>query len=247
MNESTIRNARFNHPTTRRFSRPLIAALSTFVLVAGAPNAMAGSAETQRQRPAVAPPLRQATVLPPQAQPYGYSLADMAELLAAFNVGDRSGPPPNTPFQILYMNTVTGATAFDVAPGKTLYVPLLYNDDSQPIIGRFPDRARNRQQTLQYWYSQGQLGVTTMELVIDGKVVTLGGTYVSGIDLSAPLPDGAVRYMTAGAFISPLPRGVHTVEIRSKATGDALREAPILPYFPEGYFEFSTVYTVNVH
>jgi hypothetical protein len=59
-------------------------------------------------------------VLPAQDRPFGHSLDEMARLLAPFNQTDRSGPPPNTPFQILYQNNVSGANAFDVTQGEFL-------------------------------------------------------------------------------------------------------------------------------
>lgn len=78
-------------------------------------------------------------------------------------------------------------------------------------------------------------------------MTSLNGDYLIGMEFQRPLPDGAKRYMTVAAFLAPLSRGSHTVEIRAKATGDAFREEPISNYFPDGYFEFSTIYTVNVY
>ena len=248
MNEFSSINMRVGQPAASRFSRPLAALLTTLALVAGAPHALAGAAGMHGERmPAAEQQRHIAPVMPAQARPFGYSLDEMARLVAPFNMSDRNGPPPNTPFQILYQNNVTGATAFDVAHGKFLYVPLLYNDDSAPVIGHFPTNAQNRLQLLRYWYSQSELGVTTMQLVIDGKTVPLGAGYVSGLSFNPPLPDGATQYLTAGAYISPLARGARTVEIRFKATGDALREPPFDQYFPDGFWEFSIVYSVNVH
>jgi hypothetical protein len=226
----------------------LLAAVATALALAlPSSPALAGATGMQPDRPPAAEQQRQTgPVLPAQARPFGYSLDEMARLVAPFNMTDRSGPPPNTPFQILYQNNVTGATTFDVAQGKFLYVPLLYNDDSAPVIGHFPANAQNRLQLLRYWYSQSEFGVTTMQIVIDGKTASLGAGYVSGLSFDPPLPDGAAKYLTAGAFISPLGRGPHTVEIRFKATGDALREPPFDQYFPDGFWEFSIVYSVNV-
>ena len=66
------------------------------------------------------------------------------------------------------------------------------------------------------------------------------------MSFNPPLPDDATQYLTAGAFIAPLARGAHTVEVRFKATGDALREPPIDQYFPDGLWEFSITYSVTV-
>jgi hypothetical protein len=185
-------------------------------------------------------------VLPASARPMGYSLYDMARATAAFNVGDRLGMPPNTPFKILYSNAVNNNT-FTVGQGQMLYVPVLYNDDSQPIIGNYPANAENRRALLQYWYSQREFGIVATDIRINGKTVALGGSYVSGVSFSTALPDGAKQYATAAAFIAPLPPGVHTIEIHAKATGDALREPPFPDYFPDGFFEFRLTYTVTVH
>ena len=240
-------STRIGRQAAGRFSRALAIALATSALACGAPHALAGAAGMNGDRmPAAEQQRHMAPVMPAQAQPFGYSLDEMARLVAPFNLTDHSGPPPNTPFQILYQNNVTGSTTFEVTHGKFLYVPLLYNDNSPPVIGHFPANAQHRLQSLRYWYSQSEFGVTTMQLVIDGKAVSLGAAYVSGLSFHSPLPDGATQYLTAGAFISPLARGAHTVEVRFKATGDALREPPFDQYFPDGFFEFSIVYSVNV-
>ena len=163
----------------------------------------------------------------------------MARLVAPFNMTDRSRPPPNAPFQIVHQNNVTGATTFEVAQGKFLYVPLIYNDDSALVIGHFPANAQHRSQRLRYGYSQSEFGVTTMQLVLDGRAVPLGAACVSGLAFNPTLPDGATQYLTAGAFTSPLARGAHTVGLRFKTTGDALREPPFDPYFPDGFWAFA--------
>lgn len=188
-----------------------------------------------------------AKVLPASARALGYSLYDMARAVASFNVGDRSGTPPNTPFQILYYNALTGNTDFRVGQGRYLYVPVMYNDTSLPVIGNFPGNAENHRQLVKYWYSQNEFGTVLTEIVVNGKVTRLGADYLSGVSFSTPLPDGATQYGTPAAFISPLSPGSHTVEIRFKATGDALRQDPVAVYFPDGVFEFSTTYTVTVY
>lgn len=191
------------------------------------------------------PSWHRAGVLPPTARPHGYSLEDMARLTAAFNV-DRSRPLPNTPFQILY-SSPAAPDPFRVGQGTMLYVPVAYNDDSLPVIGDFPADVENRRQLLKYWYSPQQWGSVYMEIVVDGKVVPLGPRYLVGVHFDQPLPDGALNYMTPAAFVGPLRRGAHTVEIRLKADGDAFREEPVSQYFPDGFFEFSVVYNVLVY
>ena len=188
-------------------------------------------------------------VLPAGFKPYGYSLEDMARIVAPFNVSDRTGsvvPVPNTPFQLLY-GSPNAPDPFRVGQGKILYVPVLYNDDSVPIIGNFPSNVENRGKLLKYWYSQHEFGIVYVDIVVDGKVHALRAPYVVGLRFDQPLPDGARQYMVAGAFVGPLTPGAHTVEIRAKATGDALREDPFPQYFPDGVWEFSLVYNLVVN
>ena len=177
---------------TRRFSPTLATALATLALIGGSPKAMADATGLNAGRIPGAEQQRSiAPVLPAQAKPFGYSLDEMARLVAPFNVTDHSGPPPNSPFQILY-TTNDPVPTFEVAQGKFLYVPLAYNDDSAPVIGRFPANVQNRQQNLRYWYSQSELGVTVQKVIIDGKTVPLGAAFRS-IWLAVPVNSFMVR------------------------------------------------------
>jgi len=124
---------------------------------------------------------------------------------------------------------------------------VMASDNGPPIIGHFPDDVSNRKQVTHYWFSQSEVGSTTMEIVIDGKSFSLGAGYVTGASFERPLGDGATKYIAPAAFLSPLAHGAHTVEIRARATGDALREPPFDQIFPKGVWEFSVVYKVNVH
>jgi len=94
-------------------------------------------------------PLAGGNVLPGLAQPKGYSLLTLAEETAAFNVTDRSGPPPALPFQMLYSRPGNTNT-FEVRAGTMLYVPVIFNDDSPPVLGNFPDPT-DRDALLFYW------------------------------------------------------------------------------------------------
>jgi hypothetical protein len=85
-----------------------------------------------------------------------------------------------------------------------------------------------------------------MEVVVDGRVVSLGARNVVGVQSDQALPDGSTQFIGAAAFLAPLPRGAHTVEIRFRATGDALRAPAVEAYFPDGVWEFSIVYDVTV-
>jgi hypothetical protein len=184
-------------------------------------------------------------VLPADAKPHGYSLEDMAWITAAFNISDRLGPLPHTPFQILFQSKSQDGT-FHVREGTHLYMPVVFNDDSLPIIGNFPRNVKNRRAVQHYWFSQRELGTVATEVVVDGKAVQLGARYVAGAMFSEPLADGATRYLTTAVFIAPLPPGAHTITAHFKATGDALRVDPVAEFFPDGLFEFSLEYTVIV-
>jgi hypothetical protein len=224
-----------------------LAALAGAILVVWfAAPAQAGAGPQQADRLRGHGQAHGAGVLPAWARPHGYSLEDMARITAPFNVSDRGGPLPNTPFQILY-SSASSPDPFRVGQGTILYVPVAYNDDSQPVIGDFPRNVENRLELLRYWYSQRQWGSVYVDIVVDGKVYPLGARYLAGVRFASPLPDGARQYMTPAAFVGPLARGAHTVEIRLKATGDAFREEPVSQYFPDGFFEFSTVYNVVVY
>jgi len=182
-------------------------------------------------------PLGGGNVLPGLAQPKGYSLLKLAAETAAFNVTDHSGPPPALPFQMLYSRP---GNTFEVRAGTMLYVPVIYNDDSQPVLGNFPDPT-DRDALLFYWYDQSELGVVYTTITVDGQTTSLGPDYLVGFISDTPLPDGATQYMTVGAVLSPLTKGQHKVVISGLATGAALD-----PYFPGGTFEFSIEYTVIV-
>jgi hypothetical protein len=247
MQASTRNILHVRSTTAKRRNLVISAALAALTLTSWPLQSMAASTGTQASRSAPTAQQRNlGQVLSPEARPFGYSLADMARLTADFNIGDRSGPQPNSPFQVLYENGVTGATDFSVAPGTYLYVPLLYNDNAPPLIGHFPANVENRSKVLRYWYSQSEFGVTAMQVTIDGKVQSLGAGHVSGVAFNRALPDGATQYLTAAAFVSPLSRGAHVVEIYIKATGDALREPPFDQYFPDGYWEYSAAFSVTV-
>lgn len=182
-------------------------------------------------------------------------LEQAAELTAAFNVGPRTADlyPADLPFQILYtpfdQNTVnnTGGlfTTFLVRTGTRLYVPVIFNDNSLPIIGDFPPTG-DREALIHYIFSQEQLGVEYARITIDGQTTSLGPKHVVQVAVPSPLPDGATDYQAIAAILTPLQKGTHTVEISGRASGDALSEPPFPDFFPGGFFEFSTTYTVIV-
>jgi len=180
-------------------------------------------------------------VLPPDAEPYGYSLTDMAAATAAFNAGVRSPKTlPPTPFQILYTPTHGPQLPFQVSQGTTFYLPLLFIDDSPPIVGDFPN-VNNQEKVESYCFSQNEIGIVYAEIMIDGVPTLLGEDYAVGVT-TPPLPDGGGRhYIPVAAFLSPMSKGHHTVTFRFLATGKALA-----PFFPNGIWEFEATYDINV-
>ncbi len=180
-------------------------------------------------------------VLPAKAEPKGYSLSDMAKATAYFNVTDHSGVFPSIvngkPFQGLF---TTSSNTFNVSEGTMLYVPVQVADDSPPIIGDFPNVA-NRLAVENYFYSHKELGFLYTTITVDGKVTSLNHEYLVGVKVP-PLPDGGgTQYMVVAAFLTPLNKGTHTVEISILADGDALCAAVgSCPY------SLSATYTVIV-
>lgn len=206
-------------------------------------------------------------VLPPHARPNGYSLSAIAKATAFFNTGARTGPPPDlpclaeecAPLQILFAPN-NGATlnTFSVSPGTILYVPVILNDDSPPIIGSCPITATtcpdfpnvgDREEFLDYMYSPKEFGLRYSEIVVDGKVHDLGSDYLVEVKVPVPagLADGSgTQYMTSAAFVAPLSEGTHTVEIRANANGqDVIEVFTALSLAVP--FPFTITYTVNVH
>ena len=185
-------------------------------------------------------------VLPGPAKPRGYSLSEMAKSTAFFNTGDHSTDTyPDTPFQILYVPKHAGAGPyiFNVSPGTMFYVPLFYNDDSPPIIGAFPI-VEDRQALLAYVYSTEQLGTLNMTIVVDGMETSLGSDYVVGVG-NVKLADGdGSQYMVFAAFLTPLSKGSHTVEISGKLNGVALLAATGIT--PPEMYQFDISYNVIV-
>jgi hypothetical protein len=186
-------------------------------------------------------------VLPPTAAPHGVSLAEMAELTGFFNTGSRDPTTlPDTPFQILYVPPNTTADdpppVFTVRPGTMLYVPVVYSDDAPPIIGDLPDDVTDQAAVANYSFDPDELGAEYLEIVVDGQVTSLGPGYAVGAVTA--LADGGSRYTTVAAFLTPLAKGAHTVQIRARFTGAALLAFP--EFFPGGIWEFEVTFQVVV-
>jgi hypothetical protein len=180
-------------------------------------------------------------VLPPTAKPRGYSLQEMAAATAVFNTslegGRNEDTEPPVPFQILYTSDTNPTNTFTVRPGTMLYVPILFSDNSAPILGDFPD-VNDQEAVADYFFNPEQLGAEFIEVEVDGQVTTIGPEYVVGAETPG-LPTGGDLYTTAGVYLTPLSKGEHTVTIRARLTGEALEDFG-------GVFEFEITYTVIV-
>jgi hypothetical protein len=178
-------------------------------------------------------------VMPAQAHQRGYSLADLAEATAAFNVGSRNPADlPPIPFQVLFTPQGGDSNTFTVRPGTMFYVPLLSIDDSPPILGNFPADLNDQAALEDYVFGTAQIGVDLLQIIVDGKVTNLGPDYVVGVT-TPPLPDGGgTHYIVPAAVLGPLSPGVHTVVIRNHADGAAIGGPP--------GFSFTGTYMITV-
>jgi hypothetical protein len=192
-------------------------------------------------------------VLPPNATPYGYTLADMARALALFTTSFNDPDfYPDTPFQILYADpdsfafdvegdtlVESGSNTITVKAGTAFYMPMFNIDDSPPILGNFPTTARA---ALGYVFNARQLGLEDVEVVVDGQTTDVGPGYLAGPITTPPLNDGGgTHIITLGVFIAPLSVGTHTVSFSGQYTGDLI--GPVIG-FPAFAGDFT--YTVNV-
>jgi hypothetical protein len=125
---------------------------------------------------------------------------------------------------------------------------LSHLDDTPPIAGDFPN-INDRQAVLQYFYSQNEIGNTSIKIIVDGTENSLGSGYVVGVGpvKLADGPGGTQEprmggYIVPAAFLTPLNKGTHTVEIQGNSNGAAL-----IPFFPpNGVWQFTISYTVIV-
>src|SRR5262249_48798123 len=142
---------------TSRFGRAAVLAAAGFFLLSTAARAQGGGG----------------SVLPPTATPHGYSLADMAEDTAFFNTGNRDpGDVPDTPFQVLFSPVNAPTPVFTVSPRTIFYVPVVYSDDSPPILGDFPD-VTDPAAVAHYYFDPGELGAVFIQIEVDGQVTSL--------------------------------------------------------------------------
>lgn len=211
-----------------RQARSLVALLSVLLLLMAVTPVEAGGAN----------------VLPPTAKPKGYSLTEAARITGNFNVGNAYGiaveKPTDFPFEILY----TGPESFTVRRGTRLYIPVAFAENSEPVLGDYPDQDATRAEVVHYWTDPSQLGGECFTITIDGKETALGPAYLAG-PVPLTIPDfGGTRYIVIAAFVNPLPKGTHEVIIAGLFTGDALKAYP--EFFPDGKLEFTIAYTVIV-
>lgn len=193
-------------------------------------------------------------VLPPEAMPYGYTLNDMASALALFNTsGNSPSYYPNTPLQILYVDPAsitstfpgdggliqTGTNSFTLATGRMFFVPLIWEDDSPPIIGNFPN---DRSDAAFYIFDPSQVGFIDGAIAVDGKTTEVGAPYLAGPVKVPYLLDGdGTHVIQLGVFLTPLSPGRHTVTISGRFAGSAFAAASGL-----AYLAFTGTYTVIV-
>lgn len=160
-------------------------------------------------------------VLPPSATPHGYSITDMAAEVANFSAsGNDPSFYPDTPFQIIYRRP---GNTFTVSPGTFFYVKFFFVDDSEPVIGDWPEDASEAED---YIFGSTQIGAHDLEIEIDGLVTSLDDPgYIGGPVPTLDSPDGSNNLIQLGAFVSPLKKGTHTLTIRGVLDGDAWVEA----------------------
>ena len=153
-------------------------------------------------------------VLPPDAQPKGYSLSDIAVATAAYNVENFLGntsAPPNVPFEIIVGDTT-------VKPGTMFYLPIFFADDSPPLASPFPTDIDDEDAIADYLYDTA--GVEAFVVQVDREITILDDDYISGVK-TAPLPDGGgTHYIVAAAFLTPLSPGKHSVGIGGVINGE---------------------------
>ena len=182
-------------------------------------------------------------VLPPTAQPRGYSLVQAAAATAGFNTGNRipENLPGSFPFRILYVPP-SGDTTFHIPAGTFLYIPVVYSDDVDAALWPYPD-VNDAKAVSDYYFDPNQLGAEFIRVVVDGKVTELGPKYAVGA-VTPGLPTGGNNYTVVALFLTPLSPGTHTVAIPDRFTGGFIQMYP--DFFPGGVFSSDLTYTVIV-
>jgi hypothetical protein len=169
------------------------------------------------------PALGGGNVLLSSETPRGYSLTRAAADTAVFNVGPRTANTLSSlpaafkgdPFQFLYVPQGGVASAFSVKRGTMLYVPVTYSDDSDGLP--FPD-VNDPEAVADYWFSPDFMGAQSVAITVDGRVNELGRGYAVGTPAPG-LPTGGNNYTVMAAFVSPMPKGTHTLTIAATFNG----------------------------
>jgi hypothetical protein len=201
-------------------------------------------------------------VQPPNAKPYGYSLEEMAKLMALFNTsGNNPLYYPKTPFQILFGNPnittftskacpqppggtgalVTGGNTFVVSPGTPFFVPLFSFDDSPPIVGVFPTQ---KSQVADYVFGPAGFGARNTKILVDDDSTPVGPEFLAGpVEQTTPplLDGGGTHIIQLGVFLPPMSVGTHVVTIEGEIASTAIFLAYGISCVAEDY-----TYTVKV-
>jgi hypothetical protein len=130
-------------------------------------------------------------------------------------------PDPTRPLQVLYLPNQLNSN-FTVYAGTMFYVPLVFVDDSPPILGDFPVNAKGAEH---YFTSPDQLGGRDWSITVDDDTTAIGAEYFAGpaVQTNPPLLDGGGTHIyILGAFLTPLELGTHTINIRGELHGAAL-------------------------
>lgn len=193
-------------------------------------------------------------VLPPGAKPQGYSLEDMAKLMALFDTsGNNSSYYPKTPFQILFGNPnittatpktcphplggtgllVTGGNAFVVRPETSFFVPLGEFDDSPPVVGLYPS---HKSQVPDYIFGPLGYGARDYNIIVDGHKTPVGPEFLAGpVDTPPLLNGGGTHSIQLGVFLTPMSVGTHMVTITGEVASDAFYRATNLGCVAQDY------------
>jgi hypothetical protein len=179
-------------------------------------------------------------VLPATARPHGWTLERMTDALALFTTsGNNLKYYPATPFQILYADSgepfpiddgfdfVGSHAPFTVPAGTRFFVPLWNADDSTPIAGSWP---ATHAEAIPYFFDPSQLGARDFTISVDGSNTRIGSRYLAGPVTTTPLLDvgpggvAGTHMITLGAFLTPLSRGTHTIEISGGLFGGLIAD-----------------------
>ncbi len=191
--------------TRTRIAQSLLASTGVCLGIALSAGAFAGQA---------------GNVLPPNAQPKGWTLDRMAEVVADFSIsGNDPAYYPDTPFQIIYRHP---GNSFTVKAGKFFYVNVVFFDDAPPIIGDWPT---DKDAAASYVFGRDQLGGHDLEIEVDGAVTSLDYPGYIALAPTPTSPDGSANILKIAAFLTPLSKGTHAVTIRGIFDGDAIIDA----------------------